>query len=450
MYTKNPVSEENGGKVTLKQIFFYNLAGFTFNIYDTVLYPWLAYFFTPPPDSGNTQYIPLAALGIVLAGGRILDAVTDPLMGYLSDHTKSKWGRRKPYIFISNPILFLSFLFVWMPPVEGVSLVNVAFLAALLFVYYVSYTGLLIPWFAVLPEMSPHNEERVKIASIGVAMGVFGALIGGGLSGPLIYNLGIVWMALILGGVAFIAGQMTLFGVREQYVHDEQMETPSFVTVMKQVFLDRQVLSFSVMIMLVQLTYMLMLMNVPYLTKLILGRPEADASILMGEVITFTALSVPIWYRLLNRFTKKRVFQIIIVTMIIGFVLCFFIGSIPFGSPFVQALVIFPVVAIPTGGMFIAVLGVIADLTDYDELKTGRRREAVYYGIYGIVRKTGWALCALILTGTFSLFGYSLDNPFGVRVIWLICALSCLIGFLAFIPYRIGDTKEKTKEIMGL
>ena len=115
-----------------------------------------------------------------------------------------------------------------------------------------------------------------------------------------------------------------------------------------------------------------------------------------------------------------------------------------------QALLIFPVASIPMGGMFAAVLGIIADLTDYDQLKSGQRREAIYYGIYGIVRKTGWALCSLILAGVFSAFGYSTDNPLGVRVIWLVCALSCLIGLLFFTPYKLGDSREETRKIMGL
>jgi Na+/melibiose symporter-like transporter len=119
-------------------------------------------------------------------------------------------------------------------------------------------------------------------------------------------------------------------------------------------------------------------------------------------------------------------------------------------SPMVQAMLAFPIAAIPLGGMFVAVLGIIADLTDYDQLKSGQRREAIYYGIYGIVRKTGWALCSLILAGVFSGFGYSVENPLGVRVIWLVCAASCLIGLLVFVPYKLGDTKEETKKIMGL
>jgi GPH family glycoside/pentoside/hexuronide:cation symporter len=446
---KPPAVKQKAG-VTLREIILYNMAGFSFNVYDTILYAWLPYFYAPPEDSGLMQYIPLAAIGFILAAGRILDAVTDVLIGYLSDRTRSRWGRRKPYIFISTPILFLAFIFVWLPPVTGNHPMNIISLSIVLFFYYWGYTGVLVPWFAVLPEMSDQNEERVKIATIGVAIGVLGALVGGGLSGPLFQKMGAFPMALILGGTAFVAGELTLFGIKERFAGSSEAQTVGFFKVVKETFADRQVLSFSLMVMFVQLTYQLMLMNVPYTTTLILGRKEADASLLMGEVIILMAASTPMWYWLLKKFPKRKVFRAIILAMMFGFICNFFIGFSKALSPMIQAMLIFPVTAIPTGGMFAAVLGIIADLTDYDQLKSGQRREAIYYGIYGIVRKTGWALCSLILAGVFSAFGYSVENPLGVRVVWLVCALSCLIGLLVFTPYELGDTKEETKEIMGL
>ena len=438
----------NKRPLSLKTIVLYNLAGFSFNVYDTVLYAWIPYFYAPPQGSGLTQYIPLAAIGIVLAGGRLLDAATDPLVGYWSDRTRSRWGRRKPYIFVSNPILFLAFIIAWLPPVNGNSIANVLFLAVVLFFYYWGYTGVLIPWFAVLPEMSTHNRERVKIASIGVAIAIVGALIGGSLSGPLLQKLGAFPMALALGAVAFVAGELTLLGIKERHPALSAAAAAPFFKVVRDVFADRQVLSFSFMVVFVQLTYQLMLMNVPYTTTLILGRKEADASLIMGEVILLMAVSTPMWYRLLNKFPKRNVFRVIILAMTLGFILNFFIGFTDVVSPMVQAMLIFPIAAIPLGGMFTAVLGIIADLTDYDQLKSGQRREAIYYGIYGIVRKTGWALCSLILAGVFSAFGYSSENPLGVRVVWLVCALSCLIGLVLFIPYKLGDTKEETQNLM--
>ncbi|MGD8470058.1 MAG: MFS transporter [Desulfobacterales bacterium] len=446
---KQSAAKHSAG-VTLIEIILYNMAGFSFNVYDTILYAWLPYFYAPPQDSGLTQYIPLAAIGIILAGGRILDAVSDVLIGYLSDRTRSRWGRRKPYIFISTPILFVAFIFVWLPPVAGNHPVNVISLSVVLFFYYWGYTGVLVPWFAVLPEMSDQNSERVKIASIGVIIGVLGALVGGGLSGSLFQKLGAFPMALILGGAAFIAGELTLFGIKERFSGTTGAQTMGFFKVVKETFADRQVLSFALMVMFVQLTYQLMLMNVPYTTMLILGRKEADASVLMAEVIILMAAATPMWYWLLKKFPKRKVFRVIILAMTTGFIFNFFIGFSKALSPMVQAMLIFPVTAIPIGGMFVAVLGIIADLTDYDQLKSGQRREAIYYGIYGIVRKTGWALCSLILALVFFAFGYSAENPLGVRVIWLVCALSCLIGLLFFIPYKLGDTKDETKEIMRL
>lgn len=437
------------GGLTFGTILLYNLAGFAFNLYDTVLYAWLPYFYSPPADGGGVAYVSIGVFGIILATGRILDAVTDPLVGYWSDRTRSRWGRRKPFICISGPILFLTFVLVWHPPVPGQSMVNAAWLGLVLFFYYWAYTGLLIPWLATLPEMSPENDVRMKIVSVGIVIGIMGALVGGGLSGPMIQRFSPVVMALILGTFAFLAGELTLLGVRENPAAAQSRGKAGFTTTIKSVFSDRHVLSFSGMILFVQLTYQLMLMNVPYLTTLVLKQDESMASLLMGEIILLIALSTPFWYLLLKSYPKRRVMRYIILLMALGFGASFFIGRFPLFSPFVQAVLILPLAAIPMGGMFTASLGLISDLTDYGELKTGSRTEAVYFGIYGIVRKTGWAFCSLILTSAFSLLGYSAANPFGVRAIWLICAFCCVIGWLLFIPYRIGDSREETRQMMA-
>ena len=158
----------------------------------------------------------------------------------------------------------------------------------MLFVYYWAYTGVLIPWFAVLPELSKENRGRVKIATIGVAIGVIGALVGGGLSGPLLEKLGAFRMAIILGASAFIACELTLLGIQERFPGQRIKSGPGFrgfLQVLKQVFADKQVLCFSGTIMLVQLTYQLMLMNVPYFTTLILKQEESMASFLMAVII---------------------------------------------------------------------------------------------------------------------------------------------------------------------
>lgn len=439
--------------LSFRETVVYNLAGFSLNIYETILAAWVMFFYIPPEHLDRVRYIPMALMGAILAGGRILDAVTDPLVGYLSDHTRSRWGRRRPYILFSAPLLYVTFILLWLPPVQGTSAVNALFLVVVLFFYYWAYTGVLIPWFAFLPEMRRENKKRVKVATIGVAIGVAGALVGGGLSGPLLEKLGAFKMAVLLGASAFVASELTLFGIRERQQPSEAESSPGlleFVRMMKQLFTDKQVLSFSITIMLVQLTYQLMLMNVPYFTTLILKGDESAASMLMGKVIFIIALSMPLWYRLLSKFPKRHVFRFTTLAMIVGFVLSFFVGKFPLLSMDAQAVLVFGFVAALIGGVLAVALGLIADLTDYDELKSGHRREAMYYGIYGIVRKTGWASCSLIMVSVFGLFGFSPENPMGVRVIWLVCALACFLGWIAFLPYKVGDSKAETRAMMDL
>ena len=100
---------------------------------------------------------------------------------------------------------------------------------------------MLIPWSAVLPEMSRQNPQRVKIATIGVAIGVVGALLGGGLSGPLFQQLGAFPMALILGIPALIAGELTVLGVRERPNVPPAAPNSGFFRAVKGVVADRLV-----------------------------------------------------------------------------------------------------------------------------------------------------------------------------------------------------------------
>ncbi len=449
---------EKKSSAGFRQTVVYNLAGFSFNLFETVLVTWLMFFYIPPENTGRVQYLSMGIFGLIMLGGRLLDAVTDPIIGYWSDNTRSRWGRRRPYIIIGSPVLLLMFVLAWTPPVEGLSVVNGVYLAVVLFFYYWAYTAVLIPWFAVLPEMCPDNRARVKVASAGVAIGVVGALVGGGLSGPLMQQTSVLVMALVLGIIGFLGCELTLLGF------DERLAEPAapppgdrsgrglknLLEVFVKILLDRQVMSFSVMIVMVQLTYQLMMINIPYFATLMLDMDESGASLLIGKVIIIIALSTPLWYWLLSRFPKRRVMRWVIVMMGVGFFLSFFIGRLPVLSANLQAILIFSIVAVPMGGMFAAAIGLIADLTDYDELKTGERREAVYYGIYGIVRKTGWAFCSLITLGIYRLFGYSAANPMGVRVVWLACSVFCLIGLLAFRVYRIGDSREETAAALGM
>ncbi len=429
----------------MKHIVLYNMAAFSFNIYDTALYTWLIYFYSPPLSSGRPIYLSIGVIGIILAGGRLLDILSDPIIGYFSDRTRSRWGQRKPFIFISAPFIFIPFVLVWIPPMDSPGLINAIYLVLLLGVYNWAYTGVLVPWLAVLPEMSNENEQRVKIAFIGAFVGISGAFIAGILSGIIYKHWGPLIMALLLGSIALIGHEASTLGIRENAVADNRQVSDGLLQTLKEVFGNKQMLSFALMMTFVQPASQLMLMNTPFMVTSVLQGTEADASFFVGEMMMVMALSTPVTFWLLRNFRKKTVLRALIVVMVIGFCLCFTIGTIPAIPPFIQAMIILPIASLPIGGMFIVFWSLIADLSDYDELKHGKSRKAICYGMYSIVRKISWALCPLILALTFKIFGFSAENPLGVRMIWLICSISCVIGLIAFIPYKLGDSRAETR-----
>jgi GPH family glycoside/pentoside/hexuronide:cation symporter len=444
----NSMKEKNS---VFKETVVYNGSGFAVNLYDAVLITWIMFVYIPPDGTGKTQYVSMAAFGIVMALGRIVDAVTDPIIGFWSDNTKSKWGRRKPFIFIGAPILFVSFVLAWLPPFQGISVWNAVYLGVILFIYYWAYTAVVVPWLSYLPELRPDNAGRIRIATVGVVLGTTGAMIGGGGSGPLMNEMGVLPMALILGALAFFGSEATLFAMKEKPGTINQAESLSakdFKKVIVEVFTNRQVISFAMMIILVQSTYQLVMMNIPYFATLILGTNETGASYLIAKIIISMTVSMPFWNWIMNKFTKAFMMRLISLWMAIGFFIAYFMTSIPVLSIDTRATIIFIFTAIPIGGMFANVLGLLADLTDYDEIKSGQRREAIYYGIYGIVRKAGWALCSFVTIWSYDTFGFSVENPHGVQVVWLICAVASLLSFLAFIPYRVGNTMEETRALL--
>jgi GPH family glycoside/pentoside/hexuronide:cation symporter len=102
------------------------------------------------------------------------------------------------------------------------------------------------------------------------------------------------------------------------------------------------------------------------------------------------------------------------------------------------------------GGYFIVVYAMMGNVVDYDEMRTGRRREAIYYGTFSFANGLGIAVGTLILPLLLQTFGYTRANPLGVRLAFVAMAVFMLIGFVVFQKYRLGDTPEETRKNMGL
>jgi GPH family glycoside/pentoside/hexuronide:cation symporter len=92
----------------------------------------------------------------------------------------------------------------------------------------------------------------------------------------------------------------------------------------------------------------------------------------------------------------------------------------------------------------------MGNVVDYDEMLTGRRREAIYYGTFSFAIGLGGSVGALVLPMLFKTLGYTHENPLGVRVAFLVMALFVVIGYLVFQKYKLGDTPEETRRNLNM
>jgi len=175
-------------------LFFYGLADFPVMLAVMPMMLYLNKFYAT--DVG----ISLIDLANILLFARIFDLITDPLVGYLSDHTRTRWGRRKPWVVASLPFLMLGIYKVYLPP-DGA---DIWYLVTWLMVMWLGWTMLMIPYYAWGAELSTDYDERTRVTGWRAALGSFGSLL----------SITIPAVAVLWFNVDGIAGIMNLTGIR--------------------------------------------------------------------------------------------------------------------------------------------------------------------------------------------------------------------------------------------
>jgi GPH family glycoside/pentoside/hexuronide:cation symporter len=185
------------------------------NLFFTALGFWALNYLT------DTVAIPAAVAGIIIMVGKAWDAFADPVMGYISDRTRTKWGRRRPYIFFGSIPLFFSMWWFFSAP--GISSpVLLALWAGFAFALLnTAYTVVNIPYSSLTPELTKDFHERSSLNGYRFGFAVIGTIIGAGAVQPIIglfggnKQLGFSMMGLVFGALMLVTAVVTAVSVRE-------------------------------------------------------------------------------------------------------------------------------------------------------------------------------------------------------------------------------------------
>jgi glycoside/pentoside/hexuronide:cation symporter, GPH family len=408
----------------------------------------------------DTVGLSAALAGIALMVGRIWDAFYDPIIGYLSDRTKSKMGRRRPFMLGGAIPLFIAMIIMFTNPslVIGAGISQGVLFVYTMVVYIIlctTYSTVNIPYTSLGPELTTDYNERTSLNGYRFAFAGIGTLLGAGLALPIVAmapdkNMGFVLMGTIFGAVLLVSTLVTVFSVRES-TEVRPAQSMGFWKTYREVFKNKPYL-------LILMSYILHIVAITiasgiviYYFKYVLGAEDMTTYamlILIGVAILF----IPVSVAMSKKTGKKWVYGTGFAIMAVGLMILFIIGH-TMGVAFNLAMMGF--MGIGMGFLYAMPYAIVADAIEYDYLRTGERREGAFFGIWTWGLKIGQALAAFIMGLTLEAMGYvanlipqAASAQLGIRLfLGPIAAVFFILAgvFLYFYPI----TEKRYKEILA-
>ncbi len=373
-----------------------------------------------------------ALVGLVAALPRLLDALIDPLMGYISDHTRSRWGRRRPYIFVGALASGLVFALLWQVPRGHSETFYFWFFIAGSILFYVAYTVFAAPWVALGYELTPDYHERTRLMGVQNFLGQIAFVIAPCFLWIMTYKPwfkdqveGAGWLAIFVAVLAAGLGVLPAIVLRERFVHaPEEPAGPTgkgglvqsvagFLKGLKSTVSSRPFLKLCAATFLIFNGFMLISSFQFYVIIYYVFRGDqargaeyAGYAGTLGAISTFAVIFFITW--LGTKIGKRRAFFVSTGISMLGYGLKWFAYD-----PNHPLLILLPtpLLAFGLGGLFTLMGSMIADVVDVDEIETYQRREGMYGAVFWWVVKLGMA--AALAGGGFLLNATGFDVDLG-------------------------------------
>ncbi len=417
----------------------------------SVLGNWLLYFYLPPEGEGSAL-VPAALYGGVMLALRIINALIALPIGYLSDHTRSPWGRRLPYMFASVGPMLLFFVLLWRPPVAapataGGSMTNLVYLVIVFLLYNVAYTFNQIPYTALLPELAVTDHRRVRISTWSSSFLLVGMVVGT-LAGPVIQRFGYATMGVFCAVLCLPLFYGPFFVLRE---HRDQWDEGTHDVSERLAFWDGLGVMFKNRPFLIMTATgacywgitTLVQAVVPYIVTEICLLDPGDTTYFYIPGIVAALICYPVVMWLSDRFGKWRVFAVSLLASALVLPSLMVIGPWLPLSLTVQGVIWVILQATALSGVIMLPPAFGAEITDYDEELTGQRREGVYYAAWGVLDQVVNGLAAAGLPLLLLLGRSHTDprGPLGVRMVGVVGGVLMFVGFLIFLNYPLRGSQ---------
>ena len=400
------------------------------------------------------------AVALVLLIVKIWDAVNDPLMGTLSDRTKSKWGRRRPWLLWGAVPFGVLYILQWLVPPLG-DLGKFWYYLVVAILLDAAYTAVNVPYSALTPELTHDYDERTSLSSYRFAFSILGGVLAASLHKTIVD-------AIAPGAGTFVAHTVsaaiwaffiitpnfvTFAFTRETHFKEDRPEGPGFWEGLRIVFQNQAFVTVAFIRLLSWLSVQFIQANLLiYVRYWVGGEKYFPILILAIQVSSF--LFMMLWNRVSAKIGKKKTYYVGMLFMIVVLLVMFFVQPGQIGLLFVLGIL----AGGGVGTSYLIPWSMIPDVVELDELETGQRREGIYYGFFVFLQKLGISLGLMISNAILETTGYI--NPVAGQAYpdqpqAVLTALRTFVSFapvvvllLSFVAvYRYPITRERHAEI---
>jgi len=383
-------------------------------------------------------------VGIALSIPKFWDAITDPIMGNISDNTRLRFGRRKPYMLVGSFFGGLLFMLIWMASPAWSQTMLFLWLSGTAILFYTAYTVFIVPCNGLASELTMDVDERTRVMAY---RAFFGSLAG--LITPWAYKLcfvkqfgeteveAVIWVGVIFGLLIIVTGAIPALVCKENPA-GEQQEKIKILRAVKETLKNRPfLLVIGMVFFLMTGIYLVLPMQLYIGIYYLFGGDKAAAAQLGGVAGTMFALAAlvatPAVAWLSPRFGKRRTLLVAQVVLIISSLLSWFLYTPE--NPYLS-LVCMAMISPGMACVWILVGSMLADACDYDELNTGLRREGMYGAMYSWFLKA--AIASVIAVSGFLVAWSGVDPELEMQSVQAITNMRLMFALTPPVFYLIA------------
>ncbi|GAA4325518.1 MFS transporter [Mucilaginibacter gynuensis] len=411
----------------------------------------LPYYYLPPSNAGLIPLVPqllvfglFNIMSLIAASGRFVDALFDPYIASLSDKSTNPKGRRIPFMKWAILPAVISCCLTFYPLVKGESMLNASWLTTTLVFFFMGATAYIIPYNALMPELTETAAEKVKLSSfqqVGFVVGIIIAAFVNNFADLVQHNFDIAdrnqAVQYTIWGIAVVAGLIMLIPVlaidERKYSNSKPSHLPLLPAISKT-FSNRNFKYYLISDFSFYMALSIISSGLLFFVTVLLKLPESIGGVLMGAMVVGSLLFYPLINYLSKKIGKKPIILFSFGLLSLIFVAIYFLGKFPFSST-IQIYMLVLSAAFPLASLGILPNAILAEIAQQDAIDTGENREGMFFAVKYLFVKLGQTL-GIALFAFLTVYGKDPGNDHGLRMNGICGFALCILALIFFSQFK--------------